>query len=185
MGLSQIVKSGVVKGSSLHKVFEYTKKNNFAIPCISVLNTETINASLESASKSNSALMIQVNNENSKLFAGKVSKGDVSTLGAINVANHLHTLSSSYKVPVILTTDYISSVNLDWLDLLIDAGIEYYKLHTYALYSSYSIDLSNESYEESLKIAKKYLKRVSKIGMGLEIKIGINYASTIELCNLY
>jgi fructose-bisphosphate aldolase class II len=185
VGLSQIVKSGVIKGSQLHKVFKYSKKNNFAITSINVINIETINAVLESASKSRSTIMIQINHENAKFFTGNISKGDDSVLGAINVANHVHTVASAYKIPVILTTDYVSSKNLDWLDSLITVGIEYHKVFSTALYSSYAIDLSGESYDDSLKIAKKYLKKVSKMGMCLEIKIGINYASKVELCNFY
>jgi fructose-bisphosphate aldolase class II len=185
MGLLQIVKAGVLQGSSLHKVFEYSKKNNFAIPCINVINGESINAVLESASISNSAVIVQISYENAKLFAGKVHKGESSTLGAINVANYVHTIASSYKIPVILTTDYVSSRELHWLDELLLIGSEYYKNNACALYTSYALDLSTESYEDSLKIAKKYLKKASRIGMGLELKIAINYSNSKVLCTIY
>jgi len=185
MGLLQIVKAGVIQGSSFQKVFEYSKKNNFAIPCINVINSESINAVLEASSNSNSSIIVQVSRENAKLFAGKISKGESNILGAVNVANHVHTVASSYKVPVILTTDYVSSKDLSWVNELLEIGSEHYKVHGSALYSSYAIDLSTETYGESLKIAKKYLKKTSKIGMGLEIKIAVNYGQSKELLQIY
>jgi len=185
MGLSQVVKAGVVQGNTFQKIFEYSKKNNFAIPCINVINGDSINAVLEAASNSNSSIIVQISKENAKLFSGKVSKNDASILGAINAANHIHTVASSYKIPVILTTDYVSSQNLDWINELLNIGSDYYKHHGRAMYSSYAIDVSEESYLDSIKIAKKYLKKASKIGMGLEIKINVNYVNSNELSHLY
>lgn len=185
MGLSQVVKSGIVEGNKLSKVFAYCKKNNFAIPAVNVINSESINATLESAANTNSAIMIQLNYENAKLFSGKVHKGDASILGALLVSNQVHTLSSYYKVPVILTIDYVTIQNIDWLDKLLEMSVEHYKQNSIALFSSFAIDLSYESKESALKIAKKYLKKLSKIGMSLEIKIGINYANDKELSYFY
>jgi len=175
MGLLQIVKSGVVEGNKLEKVFEYCKKNNFAMPSVKVINTESINVALESASNSNSAIIIQLNYENAKLFSGKIQKGDSSLLGANLVSNHLHTLSSYYKIPVILSTDYVSNNELHWIDDLIERSIEYYKEKNIALFSSLAIDISKDSFIDGIKIAKKYLKRVSKVGMALDIKMAFNY----------
>jgi len=185
MGLSQVVKAGVVQGNVFQKIFEYSKKNNFAIPCINVINADSINAVLEAASNSNSSIIVQISKENAKLFAGKISKNDASILGAINVANHIHTVASSYKIPVVLTTEYVSSKNLDWINELLEIGMDYYKKNGRAMYSSYAIDVSEESYADSIKIAKKYLKKASKIGMGLEIKLNIKYAYSNELSNIY
>jgi len=175
MGLLQIVKSGVVEGNKLEKVFEYCKKNNFAMPSVKVINTESINVALESASNSNSAIIIQLNYENAKLFSGKIQKGDSSLLGANLVSNHLHTLSSYYKIPVILSTDYVSNNELHWIDDLIERSIEYYKEKNIALFSSLAIDISKDTFIDGIKIAKKYLKRVSKVGMALDIKMAFNY----------
>ena len=185
MGLSQVVKSGIVEGNKVSKVFEYCKKNNFAIPAVNVINSESINATLESAANANSAIMVQINSENAKLFSGKVQKGDASILGALIASSQVHTLSSYYKIPVIVTTDYVNTQNMNWLDELLEMSIEYYKQNSIALFSSFGIDLSSESRENALKTAKKYLKKLSKIGMALEIKIGVNYANDNELNNFY
>ena len=185
MGLSQIVKSGVIEGNALSKVFDYCKKNNFAIPSVSVINSESINASLESASNTNSAVMIQVSFENAKSFSGKVKKGDASILGALLVSNQVHTLSSYYKIPVILSTDYVCLKDIYLIDELLEKSIENYKERSIALFSSVAIDLSNESLIDAIKITKKYLKKVSKIGMALDIKLGMSYKEDSELFYMY
>src|SRR5690606_25444948 len=41
------------------------------------------------------------------------------------------------------------------------------------LYSSHMIDLSEEPIEENIEICKQYLTRMSKMGMTLEIELGI------------
>jgi len=185
MGLSQIVKSGVIEGNVLEKVFDYCKKNNFAIPSVSVINSESINASLESASNANSAVMIQISLENAKSFSGKIKKGDASILGALLVSNQVHTLSSCYKIPVILSTDYVSVRDFYWIDELLEKSIEYHKEKNIALFSSVAIDLSTESLIDATKIAKKYLKKVSKIGMALDIKVGISYKEDSAFFHMY
>ena len=62
---------------------------------------------------------------------------------------------------------------LPWIDGLLEAGEEFYEIHGKPLYSSHMIDLSEEPIEENIEICKKYLKRMSKIGMTLEIELGI------------
>lgn len=185
MGLLQIVKTGVVQGGFLEKVYGHSKKNNFAILCVNVISTESINAVLESASHSNSAVMIQVSYENAKFFAGKIPKGDSAVLGAVMIANYLHTIASYYKVPVILGTDYASKENTYWIDELLEVGSEYYQIHTKSLFSSYSLDISHSSEKEGIKTAKKYLKKASKIDSGLDIKVGKVFLLVKELSNLY
>jgi fructose-bisphosphate aldolase class II len=62
---------------------------------------------------------------------------------------------------------------LPWIDGLLDAGEKYFKETGAPLYSSHMIDLSEEPIEENIEICKKYLERMSKIGMTLEIELGI------------
>lgn len=185
MGLLQIVKAGVVQGDYLEKTYGYSKKNNFAILCVNVLNTESINAVLESALHSNSAVMVQVSYENAKFFAGKIPKGDSSVLGAVSIAHYLHTIASYYKVPVILGTNYVSKENINWINELLEIGAEYYKTHSKSLFSSYSLDITSSTSKDGIKTAKKYLKKASKIGSGLDIKLGKNFLIVEDLSHLY
>ena len=82
-------------------------------------------------------------------------------------------MSELYGVTTILHTDHCAKKLLPWIDGLLEAGEEFYEIHGKPLYSSHMIDLSEEPIEENIEICKKYLKRMSKIGMTLEIELGI------------
>jgi len=62
---------------------------------------------------------------------------------------------------------------LPWIDSLLDEGEKHFEETGKPLYSSHMLDLSEESLEENIEICKKYLERMSKIGMTLEIELGI------------
>ena len=70
-------------------------------------------------------------------------------------------------------TDHCAKKLLPWIDGLIEASEAHYKEHGYPLFSSHMIDLSEEPIEENIAICKSYLERMSKIGMTLEIELGI------------
>lgn len=74
---------------------------------------------------------------------------------------------------MILHTDHCAKKLLPWIDGLLDAGEQYYKETGSPLYSSHMIDLSEEPIEENIEICKSYLERMSKMGMTLEIELGI------------
>jgi len=56
---------------------------------------------------------------------------------------------------------------------LLDAGEEFYEKNGIPLYSSHMIDLSDEPIADNIETCKKYLQRMSKIGMTLEIELGV------------
>src|SRR5690606_13248352 len=74
---------------------------------------------------------------------------------------------------VILHTDHCAKKLLPWIDGLLDASEKYFKQNGKPLFSSHMIDLSEEPIEENIEISKKYLERMSKMGMTLEIELGI------------
>jgi fructose-bisphosphate aldolase class II len=61
---------------------------------------------------------------------------------------------------------------LPWIDGLLDASEEHFAATGKPLYSSHMIDLSEEPIE-NIEICKGYLARMSKMGMTLEIELGI------------
>ncbi|MGX8894945.1 class II fructose-bisphosphate aldolase, partial [Enterobacter cloacae] len=61
---------------------------------------------------------------------------------------------------------------LPWIDGLLDAGEKHYAKTGKPLFSSHMIDLSEESLEENIEICSKYLARMAKIDMTLEIELG-------------
>jgi len=169
-----IVKAGVLSGKDLQNLFRLAKKEKFAIPAVNVVGTNSINAALEAAKNVNSPIIIQFSNGGASFFGGKgISGNRASILGAISGAIHIHTVAEAYGVPVILHTDHANKKLLPWIDALLDAGEQHYKRIGKPLFSSHMIDLSVESLEDNISICEKYLKRMSKIDMTLEIELGV------------
>lgn len=171
MGVLDIVKAGVVSGDELNKVYDYAKAQGFAIPAVNVVGSNSINAVLECAKKVNSPVIIQFSNGGAKFMAGKNCEGG-DVLGAISGARHIHLLAQSYGVPVIVHTDHAARKLLPWIDGLINASIEHKKAFGVALFSSHMLDLSEESLESNLSTCESYLKKLSELGICLEIELG-------------
>jgi fructose-bisphosphate aldolase class II len=158
------------------QLLHHANENNFALPAVNVIGTNSVNAVLETAKAVNSPVMIQFSNGGAIFFAGKSlsnEKENAAILGGISGAMHVHTMASAYGVPVILHTDHCAKKLLPWIDGLLDAGEKFYESRGYPLYSSHMLDLSEEPIEENIEISKKYLARMSKIGMTLEIELGV------------
>jgi fructose-bisphosphate aldolase class II len=171
-----IVKPGVVAGDDVQKVFAHCKENNYALPAVNTINTDSINAVLEAAAKVKSAVIIQFSNGGAAFFTGKGLKLEGqqnAVLGAISGAHHVHTMAEHYGVPVILHTDHAAKKLLPWIDGLLDAGEKHYAATGKPLFSSHMLDLSEEPLEENIEICGKYLERMSKMDMTLEIELGV------------
>lgn len=167
---------GVVIGDQVQEVFRIAKKNQFALPAVNVISTNSINAVMETAKEVNSPVIIQLSNGGAQFYAGKSLPNDkqqASIAGAISAAYHVHQLSEVYGVPVILHTDHAAKKLLPWVDGMLTAGEEFFKQYKKPLYSSHMLDLSEEPIEENIEICKEYLKRMSKMGMTLEIELGV------------
>jgi len=174
MAVLDIVKAGVLTGSETKKLFDYAKENNFAIPAVNIVNTESINGVLEAAAKVNSPIILQFSNGGATFYAGKGCKvSNASVLGAISGAKHIHMMAEAYGVPVVLHTDHAARKLLPWIDGLLEASEHYFKETGKPLYSSHMLDLSEESLEENIDTCCEYLKRMSKIDILLEIELGI------------
>ncbi len=169
-------KPGVLFGKEVKDLFDYANKNNFAIPAVNVVGTNSVNAVLETAKEVNSPVIIQFSNGGAVFFGGKGLSNEnqqAAIAGGISGAQHVHTLAEYYRVPVVLHTDHAAKKLLPWIDGLLDAGEKYFKQHGKPLYSSHMLDLSEEPIEENIEISKMYLKRMSKLGMTLEIELGV------------
>ncbi|SUC34620.1 Fructose-bisphosphate aldolase class 2 [Providencia rustigianii] len=169
------VKPGVLTGDDVQKVFAVAKENNFALPAVNCVGTDSINAVLEAAAKVRAPVIIQFSNGGAAFIAGKGLKAEgqqAAILGAISGAHHVHQMAEHYGVPVILHTDHCAKKLLPWIDGLLDAGEKHYAKTGKPLFSSHMIDLSEESLEENIAICSKYLARMAKIDMTLEIELG-------------
>jgi fructose-bisphosphate aldolase class II len=170
------VKPGVVTGSDLQFIFKVAQENNFAIPAVNVVGSSSVNAVMEAAVIAKAPVMIQFSNGGAAFNAGKGLKMEghqAAVLGAIAGAKHIHELAAAYGVRVILHTDHAAKKLLPWIDGLLDASEKNFAETGKPLFSSHMLDLSEEPIEENIEISKKYLERMSKMGMTLEIELGI------------
>tara|TARA_R110002020_G_scaffold318686_4_gene534323 strand:- start:203 stop:1270 length:1068 start_codon:yes stop_codon:yes gene_type:complete len=174
--MSHNIKPGVATGKEVQAIFKHAKENGYALPAVNVIGSNTINGVLETAAKLNSPVILQFSNGGAQFNAGKGLSNDdqkAAVAGAVAGAKHVHELAKKYGATVILHTDHCAKKLLFWIDGLLDASEEYYKEHGHSLFSSHMLDLSEEPLEENVAICKEYLKRMSKMGMTLEIELGI------------
>ena len=174
--MSHNIKPGVATGDQVQEIFRYAKEKGFALPAVNVTGSSTVNAVMETAAKLKAPVIIQFSNGSAHFNAGKSLSNEnekAAIAGAISGAKHIHELAELYGATVILHTDHCAKKLLPWIDGLLDASEKFYAETGKSLYSSHMIDLSEEPIEENIEICKKYLERMSKIGMTLEIELGI------------
>ncbi|RMD49924.1 MAG: class II fructose-bisphosphate aldolase [Candidatus Thermofonsia bacterium] len=167
---------GVVTGDTVQEVFAHAKANGFALPAANVVGTNSVNAVLETAVAVNAPVILQFSNGGASFFAGKgLSNADqqAAIAGAVSGAHHVHQVAAKYGARVILHTDHAAKKLLPWVDGMLDAGEAFYKVHGIPLFSSHMLDLSEEPLKENIEISKRYLERMSKMGMTLEIELGV------------
>lgn len=167
---------GVVTGDQVQELFEIAKANQFALPAVNVIGTNSINAVLETAKAVNSPVIVQLSNGGAQFYAGKSANNDnlrACVLGAVSAAQHVHLLAEHYGVAVILHTDHAAKKLLPWIDGMLDYGERFFAQHGKPLFSSHMLDLSEEPIEENIEISAKYLQRMKPLGMTIEIELGV------------
>jgi fructose-bisphosphate aldolase, class II len=174
--ISDVVKPGVVTGKDVQTVFDIAREHQFAIPAVNVVGTNSVNAVIEAGKVVNSPVIIQFSNGGAAFWAGKGLSNEnqrAAIAGAVSGAKHVHYMAEEYGIPVILHTDHAAKKLLPWIDGLLDAGERHFQGWGKPLYSSHMLDLSEEPLEENIEICKRYLERMSKLGMTLEIELGV------------
>ena len=174
--MSSKILPGVASGDQVQAIFQWAKEKKFALPAVNVTSSSTVNAVIETAAKLNAPVIVQFSNGGAHYFAGKGlsnSEEKAAILGGISGARHVHELAEAYGATVILHTDHCAKKLLPWIDGLLDAGEAFFAQTGKPLYSSHMLDLSEEPLHENIEICKAYLARMSKIGMTLEIELGI------------
>lgn len=167
---------GVLHGDQVQELFEVAKKHQFALPAVNVIGTNSINAVMETAKAVNSPVIIQLSNGGAQFYAGKTMDNTdmkATILGAVSAAQHVHLMAEAYGVAVILHTDHAAKKLLPWIDGLLEYGEKFYEQNGKPLFSSHMLDLSEEPIEENIEISAKYLERMAKIGMTIEIELGV------------
>jgi fructose-bisphosphate aldolase, class II len=168
--------SGVLHGQAVTDLLNYANEHDFALPAVNVIGTNTVNAVIETAAAVNSPVIIQFSHGGSAFFAGKGLSNEgqkASIAGGISGAQHVQAMAEAYGVPVILHTDHCALNIIQWVDGLLDAGERFYDKNGFPLYSSHMLDLSEEPLHENIEICCKYFERMAKMGMTLEIELGV------------
>ena len=160
-----------------------------------MVGSNSINSVMETAAKLNSPVIIQFSNGGSQFMAGKGFSNEnerAAIAGGVSGAKHVHELAKDYGATVILHTDHCAKKLLPWIDGLLSAGETFLSKNGIPLYSSHMIDLSEEPLNENIEICKSYLTRMNKMGMTLEIELGVTGGeedgvdnSDIDISKLY
>lgn len=167
---------GVLTGQEVTDLLNHANENDFALPAVNVTSSSTVNAVLETARDVNSPVMIQFSNGGAAFMAGKGLSNDgqaAAIAGGVAGAHHVHQLAEAYGVTVVLHTDHAARKLLPWIDGLLDAGEKHFAQTGKSLYSSHMLDLSEEPIEENIATCVEYFKRMNKMGMTLEIELGV------------
>ncbi|KEI36405.1 uncharacterized protein L969DRAFT_20424 [Mixia osmundae IAM 14324] len=154
----------------------HAKKEQYAMPAFNCTSSSTVVAVLEAARDAKAPVQIQVSQGGAAFFGGKGLKNDKqqgSIAGAVAAAHYVRAIAPAYGVPVVLHSDHCAKKLLPWFDGMLEADEAYYKEHKEPLFSSHMLDLSEESKEENIEICVKYLERMAKINLWLEMEIGI------------
>ncbi len=170
------VKPGVLTGKDVQTVFQIAKEEGFALPAVNVVGTNSINAVLEAAREVNSPVIIQFSNGGAAFYAGKGLSNEnqqAAINGAVSGAKHIHQMAELYGVPVIVHTDHAAKKLLPWVEGLLKVNEEYFAQTGKPLFSSHMLDLSEEPLEENVAISVQFLERMAKMGMTLEIELGV------------
>lgn len=168
--------AGVVTGDGVSEIFRHANANDYALPAVNVVGTNSVNAVLETAKAVNSPVIIQFSNGGGIFYAGKSLPNDkqqAAIAGSISGALHIHNIAELYGVPVILHTDHCAKKLLPWIDGLLTASEKHFDQTGKPLYSSHMLDLSEEPIEENIEISCQYFERMAKMGMTLEIELGV------------
>ena len=174
--MSRKFPAGVATGKLVSEIFEDAKENKYALPAVNVIGSNSMNAVMETAAAVNAPVIIQFSNGGAAFNAGKGLSNDgqkAAILGAVSGAKHVHEMAKAYGATVIMHTDHCAKNLLPWFDGLMEANEAYFKTHGHSLYSSHMLDLSEEPIEENIDISVKYFERMAKMGMTLEIELGI------------
>jgi fructose-bisphosphate aldolase, class II len=170
------IKPGVVSGDQLNELFKIANAKNFAMPAVNVVGTNSVNAVMEAAKAVNSPVIIQFSNGGGQFFVGKGVSNEnqqAAIAGSVAGAKYVHEVAALYGIPVVLHTDHCAKKLLPWMDGMLDAGEKFFAETGKPLFSSHMIDLSEEPIEENIEICAKYLERMAKMGMTLEIELGV------------
>jgi len=169
------LKPGVVTGKEYQTLVAAAKAGNYALPAVNVTNSNTLNAVMEAAAINRADVVIQLSNGGAQFYGGQGLEDGfkAKVLGAVAAARHAHLMAEHYGICVILHTDHANKKLIPWVEALLDHGEAFHKETGKPLFSSHMLDLSEEPIDFNLNECARVLERMSKMGMNLEIELGV------------
>ena len=168
--------SGVLTGDQVTELFNDAKDKGYALPAVNVTGTNSINAVLETAKELNSPVIVQFSNGGGAFYSGKgLSNTDQQSAiaGSVSGAHHIHLMAQLYQVPVIIHTDHCAKNLLPWMDGMLHHGEKFFEKNSKSLFSSHMLDFSEEPLHENIELSVQYFERMNKMGITLEIELGV------------
>ena len=170
------LKPGIVTGNALIELFDYCREAKCALPAVNVIGSHSAVAALMAAREAKAPIVVQLSHGGSQFFAGKTldnTDQKACIAGGIAGAHFVRSMAEAHGVPVIVHTDHAAKKLLPWIDGLLAAGEQFYEQTKQPLFSSHMLDLSEEPLEENLEISARYLARMARLDMLLEIELGV------------
>jgi len=169
------LKPGVVTGQDYQAMIAAAKAGGYALPAVNVTSTNTANAVMEAAAVAGSDVIIQLSNGGAQFYAGQGMKDSfqAKVLGAVSAARHVHLLAEHYGVCVAMHTDHANKGLIPWVEALVGESEKHFEATGKPLFSSHMLDLSEETLEFNISESARVLERMAKLGMSLEIELGV------------
>ncbi len=162
----------VVNYKEYQQMLDTASRGHYAYPAFNVSNIETANAVLKGLADSKSDGIIQVSTGGGAHASGQNIKD--SALGAISLANHVHSVAKHYDIYVALHTDHCGKGKLDSFMLPLIEETERRRAQGLPnLFNSHMFDGSDITLEENMEISKKLLARCAKSEIVLEVEAGV------------
>jgi fructose-bisphosphate aldolase class II len=153
-------------------MLDTAKAGSFAYPAINVTSSQTLNAAIRGFAEAESDGIIQVSTGGAEYLSGPTVKDMVT--GAAALAAYAYEVAKGYGVNIALHTDHCPKDKLDgYVRPLLALSEERARNGQPPLFQSHMWDGSAVPLDENLQIAQELLAQTSKLGIVLEIEIGV------------
>jgi fructose-bisphosphate aldolase, class II len=154
------------------QMLDKAQKEGFAYPAINVTSTSTANAVLSALANKKCDGIIQVSTGGGSFASGQSVKD--MALGAISLAEHVHTVAAKYNIYVALHTDHCHNEYVDsFMIPLIEETEKRRKNGRPNLFNSHMFDGSTLPFDKNLSTSKMLLERCAKNEIILEVETGV------------
>ncbi len=153
-------------------MLEAAQAGNYAYPAINITSLTTINGSLKAFAEAKSDGIIQISTGGGQFASGLAVKD--MALGAIVLAEAIHTLAERYDILVGIHTDHCQADKVDsFLRPLLAATRERRNAGKGNLFTSHMLDASELPLKENMALSKALLKECAELEIVLEVEAGV------------